>query len=673
MFQLNDDLSIYVTRGDAVYLTIKAKNNGEDYTFRAGEVLRIKVFGKKNCENVVLEKDFPVVSDTAVVDIILEKDDTKFGEVISKPTDYWYEVELNPDTDTPQTIIGYDDDGAKLFKLYPEGADIPAYVPAPEDIAVIDDELDMTSDRPVRNRVIAQAFENLKYICEKSFGEVAEVCEEALGVCEQINKSVSALFITPQMFGAVGDGVTNDTEAIKSAVGAIKDGARTLRIPCGTYLVDEDITLVSDMTLEGEGFNSIIKRIGADNDHYNVIACNGTDNVTIKNIHIMGERAEHIGTEGEWGMCIGLRGCNNTTILNCKLTDAWGDGVYLGTGDNKCCSNTIIEGCIIDNNRRQGISVINSNRLVVRGCTITNTNGINPEGGIDFEANYDTDISKNNIVESCIFYGNNGGSIIVGNYIVPYEIVVKNCTSSDKKGLSTYGVSECAERGYLTVQNCNFRNVTRCIAIEDKSATGLFVRITNCELYVDGNIGVCIEYTSDRVVTLGGLRVYGCSLNNPNNTSNEPIRIMNNTENGTYNDIIIDVVAEDCKKYSVYTQCSVTGSAIVKMGKKRTLSSSFTLDKYAVFDSVDVKCESADKTITCKESFPYNCPVTIRKIPHGDYKLIIKLDDNSAWFPQRPGYIQIYIQKGYEEITLVHESQNVWSIKDATTSGVSFV
>lgn len=123
MFVLNEDLSIYVTRGDIVFFSVTAKDdNGENYKFKAGDVVRIKVYGKKNAENVVLEKDFPVFSDTEMVEVYLTKEDTKIGEVISKPKDYWYEVELNPDT-KPQTIIGYDEDGAKVFKLFPEGAD----------------------------------------------------------------------------------------------------------------------------------------------------------------------------------------------------------------------------------------------------------------------------------------------------------------------------------------------------------------------------------------------------------------------------------------------------------------------------------------------------------------------------------------------------------------------
>jgi hypothetical protein len=70
-----------------------------------------------------LQKDFLVPEATEKVEVFLSKNETKIGEVISKPTDYWYEIELNPDTD-PQTIIGYDEDGAKVFKLFPEGEDV---------------------------------------------------------------------------------------------------------------------------------------------------------------------------------------------------------------------------------------------------------------------------------------------------------------------------------------------------------------------------------------------------------------------------------------------------------------------------------------------------------------------------------------------------------------------
>ena len=64
--------------------------------------------------------------------------------------------------DNPQTIIGYDEDGAKIFKLFPEGNELPDYVPDPEDIPVVDKALDLTSTRPVQNQAIARAVVRLE-------------------------------------------------------------------------------------------------------------------------------------------------------------------------------------------------------------------------------------------------------------------------------------------------------------------------------------------------------------------------------------------------------------------------------------------------------------------------------------------------------------------------------
>ena len=122
MFKINDDLSIFVTRGDAVVFNLHATTDkGETYIFKPEDVVRIKIMERKGCEDVVFQKVFVVEEETDTVEISLSGEDTTIGSVISKPTDYWYEVELNPFT-IPQTIIGYDDEGgAKIFKLFPEG------------------------------------------------------------------------------------------------------------------------------------------------------------------------------------------------------------------------------------------------------------------------------------------------------------------------------------------------------------------------------------------------------------------------------------------------------------------------------------------------------------------------------------------------------------------------
>lgn len=120
MFYISDDLTINITRGDSAVLSVSATISDTSYEFKPDDVIRLKVFARKDCSDVVLQKDITVTEATSAVEIALTSGETTIGEVISKPTDYWYEVELNPET-KPQTIIGYDDNGAKVFKLFPEG------------------------------------------------------------------------------------------------------------------------------------------------------------------------------------------------------------------------------------------------------------------------------------------------------------------------------------------------------------------------------------------------------------------------------------------------------------------------------------------------------------------------------------------------------------------------
>lgn len=124
MFKINEDKSIYLTRGDVANILVTASlPDGSLYTFKKGDIVRFKVFKRRDCGCVEIQKDTEVTEETTEVSVILSGSDTKIGEIISRPTNYWYEVELNPDT-APQTIIGYDEDGEKVFRLFPEGSEL---------------------------------------------------------------------------------------------------------------------------------------------------------------------------------------------------------------------------------------------------------------------------------------------------------------------------------------------------------------------------------------------------------------------------------------------------------------------------------------------------------------------------------------------------------------------
>ena len=123
MFKIDSNTKqIMITRGDIGTITVSALNDDEtDYEFQVGDIIRFGVFTKKNMNDIKLQKDVEVITATTEVDINLSSEDTTIGDIINKPVDYWYEIQLNPDTE-PQTLIGYDDEeGARLFTLYPEG------------------------------------------------------------------------------------------------------------------------------------------------------------------------------------------------------------------------------------------------------------------------------------------------------------------------------------------------------------------------------------------------------------------------------------------------------------------------------------------------------------------------------------------------------------------------
>lgn len=116
---------IKVTRGDIGCIGVQALNKDKtNYEFKKGDIVRINVFKRSDCNCVLLRKDTIVEEPCIEMEINLTKDDTKIGDVIIKPTNiYLYEIELNPDTH-PQTIIGFDDEtGEKMFTLYPEAGE----------------------------------------------------------------------------------------------------------------------------------------------------------------------------------------------------------------------------------------------------------------------------------------------------------------------------------------------------------------------------------------------------------------------------------------------------------------------------------------------------------------------------------------------------------------------
>ena len=226
MFIINEDKSIYITRGDAALFAVTAVQDGVPYTFQPNDVVRFKVFEKKGCDTVVLQKDFFVNEACASVDIELLRADTKIGEIIHKPKDFWYEVELNPET-YPQTIIGYDEDGAKSFRLLPEGKDLePDEDEEQQGTAVYDRVLEIVGEMRGHSMQAAANSQTATAAAEAA----AQAAENAETVARSIREDAENGVFTPQI-GPNGNWMVNGKDtgipASNANVGSVVETTRT--------------------------------------------------------------------------------------------------------------------------------------------------------------------------------------------------------------------------------------------------------------------------------------------------------------------------------------------------------------------------------------------------------------------------------------------------------------
>lgn len=217
-------------------------------------------------------------------------------------------------------------------------------------------------------------------------------------------------------YGIKGDGITNDTAAIQALINRMNIGDTLYFFP-GTFMIDataaKKLIWKSNINIEISP-QATLKVISNNAGNYELFDLSNLSNIRIiGGGRLQGERTTHTGTTGEWGMGIMMKKSSNISIEDIRIDDFWGDGIYVGgDGYGNQSKNICIRKVHADNNRRQGISVVNIDGLLVDGCTLSNTNGTAPQTGIDFEPNNNGEMLKNIVVRGTKIINNAGGDIL---------------------------------------------------------------------------------------------------------------------------------------------------------------------------------------------------------------------------------------------------------------------
>jgi polygalacturonase len=296
--------------------------------------------------------------------------------------------------------------------------------------------------------------------------------------------SIGSTTINVRNAGALGNGVHDDTSAFQSAINSLPSSGGTITVPAGTYMIDavRSINMRSHVRLQ---LSSGAKLAALPNSaqRSNVIKVSQVTNVEITGGAIVGERAKHVGTTGEWGMGINILASSKVYVHDVTVSDCWGDGLYIGAigsaGHATASTDVTVRNVVSNNNRRQGLSFGPVDRVFVYTSTFSNTHGTKPEAGIDIEPSVQG-ISKNIRIEASKVTGNAGSGMELQANVT--GVVVK---SSTIKGNTGYGIYSNAANSLWLANN----------VVTENGLYGISLRTTTHDSKVTSNK---ITYNSTR-------------------------------------------------------------------------------------------------------------------------------------------------------------------------------
>jgi hypothetical protein len=257
-----------------------------------------------------------------------------------------------------------------------------------------------------------------------SYGDASQITYTPAGTGAVATNVQAKLrqYVSVKDFGAVGDGITDDTAAVQLACNYMMDNAKSLFFPAGTYLVNGTVVIGNTVGrtfapcyMFGEGKSSVIKTSAASSNPFLIGRTPGVDatryagRVLIRDMQFLGPGGPSaIGT----GTGISFLGAQGITINNCWFW-GWANGVRLEATDL-----FTITGCWIQYNNY--------------GIYNVETSGVSfayPAGTLN-----NCNIWNNNIAHCGIagvsYWGGNNLTIISNNFVINANDILVSVTGA---------------------------------------------------------------------------------------------------------------------------------------------------------------------------------------------------------------------------------------------------
>lgn len=398
--------------------------------------------------------------------------------------------------------------------------------------------------------------------------------------------------INVSVYGAVGDGVTDDTEALLLAIDALPDTGGTLIFPTGTYRVDcssaNRISLFDKTNFIIQGNNSTIKALDgvAAVANGQVLFFQDCTDGQVLDLTLDANRANR--TEAvTTAHCLHIRNSTKRVhFRNVHCINGVSDGWYADTvtlTEATTPTDITLEDCTGVNCFRNNGTGINTIRFTLIGGAYTGANGNDPQAGFDFEddgggvGNVDVLVNRTRfddnlgeglqlsgvvgctdgkVTGKCTFEQNVKSAIKVGlnTGLVIDDVDVGEHTGAVTRGLIDVGAQASTD---VTIKNVRFRKT---------NMTGI---ATNYNIYVHASSGkatikdIDIDDTNSIGILLGpdsstidGFDIKNSSSGSTGSIVGENIYVRNWYQENISNSFLVNGSAKNCNVSLFYSQDS---------------------------------------------------------------------------------------------------------------------